>query len=54
MFFRLSDHEDRRARFDSFSYLTQCVQAMIVKAQTEHYRRLSGDPKVDCMGALYW
>ncbi|KAI8816810.1 mannosidase, beta A, lysosomal-like protein [Fimicolochytrium jonesii] len=39
--------------FDHFCYLSQCVQAICMKAQTEHYRRLTSLP-ANCMGALYW
>lgn len=39
--------------FDNFCYLTQCSQALCIKEQTEHYRRLSVQ-KSHCMGALYW
>ncbi|TPX41019.1 hypothetical protein SeLEV6574_g06287 [Synchytrium endobioticum] len=39
--------------FDQFCYLSQCSQAMTVRAQTEHYRRLRG-VEHRCMGALYW
>ncbi len=40
-------------QFECFCFLTQCVQALCVKAQTEHYRRLRST-KANCMGALYW
>ena len=39
--------------FDHFCYLSQCSQAVCVKAQTEHYRRLKTQT-AHCMGALYW
>ncbi|TPX30933.1 beta-galactosidase [Synchytrium microbalum] len=39
--------------FDQFCYLSQVSQAICVKAQTEHYRRLRGSDRM-CMGALYW
>jgi len=40
-------------QFDHFCYLSQVVQGLCVKAQTEHYRRLMGS-KYHCMGTLYW
>jgi beta-mannosidase len=41
------------SEFDHYCFLSQCSQALCIKAQTEHYRRLKSD-KAHCMGALYW
>lgn len=40
-------------QFDHFCFLSQCVQALVIKAQSEHYRRLKSSD-AHCMGALYW
>ncbi|KAJ3325578.1 hypothetical protein HDV06_003396 [Boothiomyces sp. JEL0866] len=42
-----------RREFDNFCYLSQLVQAIIMKSQTEYYRR-SMYAECHCMGALYW
>ena len=39
--------------FERFCYLSQASQAICVRAQTEHYRRLRGTLH-NCMGALFW
>ncbi|KAJ3312581.1 hypothetical protein HDV04_002898 [Boothiomyces sp. JEL0838] len=39
--------------FDNFCYLSQIVQALIMKSQTEYYRQLMYTES-NCMGALYW
>jgi beta-mannosidase len=39
--------------FEDWLYLTQCVQALCLRVESEHYRRLKGD-SVRTMGALYW
>ncbi|KAF9110346.1 hypothetical protein BGX27_006478 [Mortierella sp. AM989] len=45
---------DKRERlFDIFCYLTQCVQARSITAQTEHYIRGRSQGS-HTMGALYW
>ncbi|RUS27741.1 hypothetical protein BC938DRAFT_482808 [Jimgerdemannia flammicorona] len=44
-YFSLPGKSDAIARLDHFSYLSQIVQALIYQAQTEHYRRLRGDPE---------
>lgn len=36
-----------------FIYLSQCVQSLCIKSQTEHYRRESGT-KAKTRGSLYW
>lgn len=41
------------ADFNNFCMLSQATQALVVKSQTEHYRRLMGE-NMFCMGALYW
>ncbi|GJJ73174.1 beta-mannosidase [Entomortierella parvispora] len=43
----------QEAIFDDYCYLTQCVQARSIAAQTEHYRRGQGEAS-RTMGALYW
>lgn len=40
-------------QFSDYCLLSQLSQALCVKAQTEHYRRLMGS-NYFCMGALYW
>jgi len=40
--------------FEDFIYLSQAMQALCIKAQTEHYRRLKGDENSVTMGAIYW
>ncbi|KAL7751733.1 hypothetical protein RI367_002732 [Sorochytrium milnesiophthora] len=37
----------------SICYLTQVMQALIIRSQTDHYRR-QRFTSADCMGALYW
>ncbi|KAJ3273054.1 hypothetical protein HDV01_004831 [Terramyces sp. JEL0728] len=39
--------------FDNFCYLSQIVQALIIKSHSEYYRREMSS-KANCMGALYW
>jgi len=39
--------------FKKFVYLTQALQSLCVKAQTEHFRRGKGT-KANTMGAIYW
>lgn len=39
--------------FENYCLLTQIVQVLCIKAQTEHYRRQMGKDMF-CMGALYW
>lgn len=39
--------------FGNYVYLTQVIQAMCIKAEAEHYRRLKGDEETT-MGAIYW
>jgi beta-mannosidase len=43
----------RERLFDTFCYLTQCVQARSITGQTEHYIRGRGEV-YRTMGALYW
>ncbi|KAF9358556.1 hypothetical protein BGX34_008886 [Mortierella sp. NVP85] len=45
--------ETRERLFDTFCYLTQCVQARSITGQTEHYIRGRGEV-YRTMGALYW
>lgn len=44
--------------FKNMIYLSQIVQALCIKYETEHYRRWQGrtdrDGKGHTMGALYW
>lgn len=44
---------DPIATFQDYVYLSQTVQAMCIRAQTEHYRR-NKDLSYNTMGALYW
>jgi len=39
--------------FKDWIYLSQCIQAMCIKAQSEHYRRGKG-MEAHTMGAIYW
>jgi beta-mannosidase len=41
-------------QFADFCILSQSVQSICVRAQTEHYRRMAGQSDVECLGALYW
>ncbi|KAF0982426.1 hypothetical protein FDP41_011356 [Naegleria fowleri] len=40
--------------FKNFVYLSQCSQALCMKAQSEYYRAMRDDPNVQTHGALYW
>lgn len=40
-------------KFEYYCYLSQIVQSLYLKSQTEHYRRGRGSTE-NCMGALYW
>jgi beta-mannosidase len=51
--FRDPSGSNPEIEFEDFVYLTQCVQTLCIKSQTEHYRRGSGT-KAHTMGALYW
>jgi beta-mannosidase len=39
--------------FENWIYLTQCVQTLCIKAESEHYRRGKGE-SANTMGAIYW
>ena len=51
--FRDPKGNNKEQEFIDFAYLSQCVQSLCIKSQTEHYRRGSGT-KAHTMGALYW
>ena len=54
---RLPATNDSVEYFKRFIYLSQINQAMSIKTETEHYRRLQGRLLGDeghTMGALYW
>ncbi|KAG2394087.1 hypothetical protein C9374_003851 [Naegleria lovaniensis] len=40
--------------FKNFVYLSQCSQALCMKAQSEYYRAMRDDTNVQTHGALYW
>ncbi|ESO93598.1 hypothetical protein LOTGIDRAFT_119184 [Lottia gigantea] len=56
--FKLPNSSNRQQRFDDLIYITQIHQAMAMKVETEHYRRLTNELFDDgrglTMGALYW
>ncbi|XP_063965310.1 beta-mannosidase-like isoform X1 [Lytechinus pictus] len=55
--FNLPSSKDHLVYFKDLLYLTQVSQALCIKFETEHYRRLQSilvDGQGHCMGALYW
>ncbi|EFC41110.1 predicted protein [Naegleria gruberi] len=55
--FQIGNHfkfDNLYGNFENFIYLSQCSQALCMKAQTEYYRSLRDDPNVQTYGALYW
>jgi len=40
--------------FINYLYLTQVQQALCIKFESEHYRRLRDDKNIFTMGAIYW
>eukprot|EP00057_Strongylocentrotus_purpuratus_P006506 XP_011660980.1 PREDICTED: beta-mannosidase isoform X2 [Strongylocentrotus purpuratus] len=55
--FNLPSSKDPLIYFKNMLYLTQISQALCIKFETEHYRRLQSilvDGQGHCMGALYW
>jgi beta-mannosidase len=40
--------------FGSFVYLSQLLQGICMRSESEHYRRLRGDPNIQTAGTLYW
>ena len=54
MHFQLdTDSSNATINFENFIYLSQCVQALCIKSETEHYRRSKGMAAMT-MGAIYW
>eukprot|EP01094_Clydonella_sp_ATCC50884_P019732 TRINITY_DN3927_c0_g1_i1.p1 TRINITY_DN3927_c0_g1~~TRINITY_DN3927_c0_g1_i1.p1 ORF type:complete len:944 (+),score=224.15 TRINITY_DN3927_c0_g1_i1:90-2921(+) len=53
MHFRYPSNGNSTVFFQDWLYLTQSVQAMCIKAETEHYLRLRSQAP-GTMGALYW
>lgn len=53
MHFRLNAASNRTKAFQDWIYLTQCMQALCMQVQTEHYRRGRGE-QAQTMGAIYW
>jgi len=51
--FKLGEETTGEDAFTKWSYLTQSMQSLCIKAQTEHYRRGRGMSS-KTMGALYW
>jgi len=51
--FKLAKDTAGREQFTQWSYLSQSMQSLCIKAQTEHYRRGRGLTSKN-MGALYW
>eukprot|EP01114_Cavostelium_apophysatum_P010650 TRINITY_DN2464_c0_g1_i1.p1 TRINITY_DN2464_c0_g1~~TRINITY_DN2464_c0_g1_i1.p1 ORF type:complete len:818 (+),score=180.58 TRINITY_DN2464_c0_g1_i1:25-2478(+) len=49
----VNDTDTKFGAFGDWIYLTQCMQALCMKAQTEHYRRGRGMDAFT-MGAIYW
>lgn len=45
--------KDPAVEFGYFTYLSQALQSLCIKTQTEYYRR-NRDTKYNTMGALYW
>jgi beta-mannosidase len=41
------------APFDAFAYVSQALQTMCIRAESEHYRR-GRESRANTMGALYW
>jgi len=54
MHFRNPSTKDATKEFKRQIYLTQVMQSMCVKQQSEWYRALRGEGAVYTMGALYW
>ncbi|XP_071481177.1 beta-mannosidase-like [Diadema antillarum] len=55
--FNLPSSKDQLKYYKDLLYLTQISQALCIKFETEHYRRLRSllmDGQGHCMGALYW
>lgn len=54
MHFSLPKSRNQTVAFDHMLYLTQCVQALCIKAESEHYRRIKTETPGHTMGAIYW
>ena len=53
MHFTMPQNSNSTKYFNDWIYLTQCVQTMCIKTESEHYRRGKGE-QAHTMGALYW
>jgi beta-mannosidase len=53
MLFQYPNNTNTDKQFSDWLYLTQCVQALCLRTESEHYRRQKGEP-AGTMGALYW
>src|SRR5690349_20445166 len=52
MHFKLKNGTNTTANFENFIYLSQAVQGLCIKFETEHYRRSKG-LAAQTMGAIY-
>jgi beta-mannosidase len=51
--FLLPNDINNPVQFENYIYLSQCMQALCIKSESEHYRRTKGDAE-NTMGAIYW
>ena len=47
------NNTNQTVNFENWIYLTQCMQALCIKTESEHYRRHKGMAS-QTMGAIYW
>ena len=45
---------DKTVQFQDFIYLSQVVQGLCIRAESEHYRRFISEPDIMTRGTLYW
>lgn len=53
MLFNYPNSTDSDKKFSDWLYLTQCVQALCLRVESEHYRRLKSS-EAHTMGTIYW
>lgn len=53
MHFKMPNSSNSTKLFDDFIYLTQTVQTMCIKAESEHFRRLKAQRQMT-MGLMFW
>eukprot|EP01106_Pelomyxa_sp_JSP_P016847 TRINITY_DN649_c0_g1_i4.p1 TRINITY_DN649_c0_g1~~TRINITY_DN649_c0_g1_i4.p1 ORF type:complete len:407 (+),score=94.86 TRINITY_DN649_c0_g1_i4:143-1363(+) len=52
--FHFPDNPDSEREFELYVYVSQIVQALCIKFETEHYRRIKDESPGHTMGAIYW